>query len=1649
MRLAFLSVFCFLFVLRAETKIADFQKLPLAFENSGTNSFIARPRGRTVQVDAGKLRLGGATIVFSGAKDSRGWASDELPGKVNLIQGNDATKWKMGLATYGRVTYSETYPGIDVVYYGNQQKLEFDFVVKPGADPRKITMNVGGADKLSLQPDGSLTIGSKLMLALPKIYQQIDGKQRDVPGRFALRHNRKIGFVLAKYDRSKPLTIDPTIVYSTMLPGGHSDPDLPNYASGTRTAGTAITVDRSGNAIFAGSTNTGDFPLVNAIANNVGSYAASGFVTKMNSTGTAILYSTYFGDVAETSIAAIAVDSTGAVWATGYTRSQYLMTLHPVQALNGGDMDAFVMKLDPAGALLFSTYLGGPGRDLGRGIYVDSADNAYVTGEASGTFPTTSGALQVTPASSDVFVAKYTSTGSQVFCATIGGSGYDYGSSVAVDTSSNVYVTGTTGSHSFTGQPKSAYQPENGGNQDTFIAKLNATGTAYSAFTFLGGAGDETGASIAVDSGGNAFIAGTTSSSGLATTGAAVTGLAGATHGFVANLKADASGFNYITYIGGSRVDWLNAMALDSAGNVYVTGTTNSGNFPVTNAFQPVLSGTRVSLSQSTDTGITWSAADITLQGAVLDISVNPTDSKKMIALTESSIYRTVDGGANWAALTNNPQYTSSLARSPVSPRTLYSAGCPAYKSSDEGTTWTELTFPGFCITQIVCDPTSANTIYAYTRFGTDLAKSLDGGVTWGRLHFTQLISFHDISTFAASSDGSLYASVLENSDQTIGGIFKSTDLGNSWTLLPAPKFAPVVYALPHALAVNGATVYFTQSGGLARSTDAGATWTVVTTAPTISTLAVSPLNPAILYAITASGTVQVSNDSGATWSADATGLPPNLDLPGRALYSANQPPAPFLTTSAAASNTAFVIAPVTKTAFVAKLNAAGSAFLWSSYLGGHNVQPLAVVAGTIPGEVYVSGAAPLPGFPLTSDHLLSGTQGAFVLKIRDTNAPCKFSINPTTSTFLGTTQTTSIDVAAPFGCAWTASSNQAWATISDGAAGTGTGAVQIRIAANKSGTARTATITVGGQTATLTQGDAACNYSLDLYQTYVSASGDTAAFQLTTSPGCPWAITNNYPVAVQITSGASGTASGTIRLSLASNPTVLIRTFAFNVGNKTFYATQNYATGQSQTIAFPAPRDRNYASSKFDLAVSATSGLALTMQSLTRATCTLSGLTLTLVASGKCTIQADQTGDYIYLAATAVTRSFQILAPAATVALTHIGNFTQGQTGASYRMLITNNGPDNFVPSSINQSFTVPAGMTLTGLSGGALVCNPANASCDIVLNLPGYAGIAPGASYPVTLTVSVASNAPATLAPSVSTTINGNIALNAASDPTTIVAPLTDTTSTDYFNTAVNLLRQYGITTGCSISPPMFCPNDNVTRAQMAIFIVRSVLGGDTFPYSATPYFTDVAADTFGFKWIQKMYELGITGGCGGGKYCPADTVTRGQMAVFVIRARLGASTDSTFAFPGSASFTDVATDHPYFKWIQRMKADGITGGCSATSYCPNDPVTRGQMAIFLMRGAFNQLLPGGTAVVASTTPTTFTVGSTNNIEILGLNTHFVQGTTTVDAGPGVTVSSVVVGTANSLTAAVTTATAGKRTIVVTTGSETAVLPNGLTVQ
>jgi Bacterial Ig-like domain (group 3)/FG-GAP-like repeat/S-layer homology domain len=300
-----------------------------------------------------------------------------------------------------------------------------------------------------------------------------------------------------------------------------------------------------------------------------------------------------------------------------------------------------------------------------------------------------------------------------------------------------------------------------------------------------------------------------------------------------------------------------------------------------------------------------------------------------------------------------------------------------------------------------------------------------------------------------------------------------------------------------------------------------------------------------------------------------------------------------------------------------------------------------------------------------------------------------------------------------------------------------------------------------------------------------------------------------------------------------------------------------------------------------------------------------------------------------------------------------------------------------------------------------------------------------------------------------SITATQRGDATYSAAAPVTQSFTVLyNDVPASAYYYNAVNLFTQYGITAGCGNNN--YCPDANVTRAQMAVFIVSAIFRGGAFTSSATPHFSDVQPGDFGFAWIQAMYELGISAGCGGGNYCPDDPVTRDSMAVFIIVARFGAG--SAFSFPSTPYFTDVPLSDGSFKFVQRMKLDGITGGCTATTFCPASPVTRGQMAVFMMAGLFNQLLAAGTPVIGQVSPLTLGVGTSAKFTITGANTNFVQGTTALSPISGVTIGAITVTSATSLTAQLTAAAnaiAKPRSIVAITNSEQAVVPNGLFVQ
>ena len=265
--------------------MANYARLPLAFEKQGDGSrerFVARGQGYAVGLDSGKVSIGVAasggtsravSLEFSGARRSRAVPGAELPGKINYYLGNDPRKWRIGLPTYDRVTYREVYPGIDVVYYGNQQQLEFDLVVKPGADPEAVRLKVGGVGRLSIDDSGGLVLGDGLRLALPRIYQEVDGAKKAVPGHYRIAGRDEVAFRTDPWDHTRPLVIDPTIVYSALA-----------LAS---SGGDAIALDSLGNIIIGGYTFAADFPTVNAAQNQRKGTREDGFVTKINAAGTA------------------------------------------------------------------------------------------------------------------------------------------------------------------------------------------------------------------------------------------------------------------------------------------------------------------------------------------------------------------------------------------------------------------------------------------------------------------------------------------------------------------------------------------------------------------------------------------------------------------------------------------------------------------------------------------------------------------------------------------------------------------------------------------------------------------------------------------------------------------------------------------------------------------------------------------------------------------------------------------------------------------------------------------------------------------------------------------------------------------------------------------------------------------------------------------------------------------------------------------------------------------------------------------------------------------------------------------------------------------------------------------------------------------
>jgi hypothetical protein len=1132
-------------------------KLPLAFERQADGSgelYVARGDGYAIWIDRGKTTISIApapgqagsviSMDFAGGRHIAARPGAQLPGKVNYIRGNDAREWKLGLPTYESVGYQGIYPGVDVVYYGNQRQLEFDLVLKPGADPQSIRMKFDGTEGISVDASGQLVLKTRageIRLPLPQIYQVTGGSRMNLAGHYKLRPGNEVEFEVSSYDRTKPLVIDPTITYSTLLGNG---------------TGNAIAVDSDGNVYVAGSTSSGDFPTTVGVQQP--GYAANGdgFVFKINPAGTALLYSTYLGGARADSLTGIALDSMGAAWVSGSSASPDFPTMNAHQGTyGGGSDDAVVAKLSSTGTLLVSTFLGGSGADLGTAIAVDSNNNAYVTGYTAGPFPTTAGVVKSASQGTDAFVAEFNSSGSLIYSTLVGGAGTDQANGVAVDLT-GAYITGSTTSTSFTGAPAGGAHTTNAGGGDAFIAKLNPTGTALLYFTFLGGSGADTGNAITVDATHNAYVVGTTSSSNLpVTTGVVQTTLGGGEDAFVAKLNSAGSSFTYVTYLGGERIDNVGGIALEpSSGDVYITGYTASANFPQVSPLQTLGTGT-VGGFETTNSGSLWAAVDTKLVGNVFYISADPATAGVLVASTNEGLSRSTNHGSTWT-LEQFGFDAYYLSRSPANSNTLYAGALfgtdgPGFVSTNGGVSWSEIGSGGLPVP--VADPLTSTTVYSFFVFnGLGVEKSTNSGQTWAPANSG--LPSKLLCGLAGAADGSLYALVDFN------GVYKSTNQGGIWTSANT-GLPDSIYSLGFACSQFDTAISISPGpspviyvvggdGSIYKSTNEGTGWAPTTAVPNGAAF-VAAQSASVVYAASAqSPELYISTDGGTTWNPAATGLPT-----ANALQVISFDPND--------SARAYATAVTYNDAFVAKLNSTGKALVYSTLFGGGGTIGASAIATNGAGEAFITGEAwgafggPSP-FPFPTTASLGGvapSTPAFVAALSDATAACSYSLSPSSQTVTGTAvQTLAYTVAAPSGCAWNAVSNEPWAKIISGASGTATGTFYVQNAVNGTGAARSALLSLTSTEvdATLTQAASSCTYAAST-PSAVGSAGGPVQVNITAAAGCPWVVTNNDSQALTITSGASGTGNGTVNLTVAPSVALNPRTFTESVTGTSF----------------------------------------------------------------------------------------------------------------------------------------------------------------------------------------------------------------------------------------------------------------------------------------------------------------------------------------------------------------------------------------------------------------------------------------------------------------------------------------------------------------
>lgn len=534
-------------------------------------------------------------LEFLGANpDAQVTGEGGLPGKINYLLGNDPARWHAGVSTFTRVRVTGIYPGVDLVYYGNQRRLEYDFVVSPNADPGVIAVRFDGPEEIRVDGRGDLLLrvgAEEIRQPKPVLYQDIGGVRREIAGTYRFTDTRTVAFQIGEYDRSQPLVIDPVLSYSTYFGGSVSD------------VARAVAVDDAGFVYVAGETMSAALPATPGAfgTNYAGGTSAAGdaFIAKFDNSATSLVYLTYLGGRTSDGALALKVDAAGNAYVTGYTDSTNFPVVSalytnlsgsPYPSVNLYPLDAFVAKLDASGSqLVYSTYLGGEALDEGIGIALDAAGNAYVAGYTESTnFPTRHATYTNYGGNGDGFIARLDAAGTNlVYSMFLGGTNQDVANDIATDAAGFAYLTGYTVSTNFpiTNAVQSHLNNRTNATTafDAFLTKLTPAGEALVFSTFLGGESHDVAYRLALDANAGVYMTGQTRSEDFprSSTNLFSPVANGSSSSDVFVTKFDTNGQRiYSVMFGGRDADEGWDVAVDGHGQAYIVGLTASPDFP-------------------------------------------------------------------------------------------------------------------------------------------------------------------------------------------------------------------------------------------------------------------------------------------------------------------------------------------------------------------------------------------------------------------------------------------------------------------------------------------------------------------------------------------------------------------------------------------------------------------------------------------------------------------------------------------------------------------------------------------------------------------------------------------------------------------------------------------------------------------------------------------------------------------------------------------------------------------------------------------------------------------------------------------------------------------------------------------------------------